>query len=254
MEGAAEATAARVEALCGSMLPLERVRHEEAAVAEALVRLRRAGAQMLQQEQQGAQQARWTSLFRAVASRDYGPLIWISFIGSLGFIGMESVFSLFGNRRFGFGLTETGLVFVFIGVFAAIVQGGLVHRLTKRVGEWPVLRAGLWLTAVSLLLMGFTTELWALFPVLVLLALGSGLTFPTISAIVSQRAPADDQGGILGVMASAGGLARLIAPIAATALFQEVGVGSPLIIGGLLFVGCGVLAATPLVRRPAVSA
>ncbi len=200
---------------------------------------------------QGAKQARWTSLFRAVASRDYGPLIWISFIGSLGFIGMESVFSLFGNRRFGFGLTETGLVFVFIGVFAAIVQGGLVHRLTKRVGEWPVLRAGLWLTAVSLLLMGFTTELWALFPVLVLLALGSGLTFPTISAIVSQRAPADDQGGILGVMASAGGLARLIAPIAATALFQEVGVGSPLIIGGLLFVGCGVLAATPLVRRPA---
>ncbi len=47
MEGAVEATSARVESLCGSMLPVERVRHEEAPVAEALNRLKRAGAQML---------------------------------------------------------------------------------------------------------------------------------------------------------------------------------------------------------------
>jgi hypothetical protein len=39
---------------------------------------------------------------------------------------------------------------------------------------------------------------------------------------------------MLGVLASAGGLARLIAPIAATIIFQEVGVGAPLIIGGAL--------------------
>ncbi len=202
---------------------------------------------------EGARQARWTALARAVASRDYGPLIWISFLGGLGFVAMESVFSLFGNRRFGFGLTETGLVFVFIGVFAAIVQGGLVHRLTVRLGEWTVLRAGLWLTAASLIALGFTTQLWLLFPVLAVVALGSGLTFPTVNAIVSQRAPDDDQGGILGVLASAGGLSRLIAPIAATVLFQEVGVGSPLVIGGLLFVACGIIAATPLVRRPAIA-
>jgi len=129
-----------------------------------------------------------------------------------------------------------------------------VHRLTSRVGEWPVLRAGLWMTAAALVMLGFTTQVWALFPVLVLLALGSGLTFPTVNAIVSQRAPAGDQGGILGVMASAGGLARLIAPIAATALFQEVGVGSPLFTGGMLFVACGLIAAMPMARRPSVAA
>lgn len=199
---------------------------------------------------EGARQSRWTALLRAVGSREFGPLIWISFLGSLGFVGMESVFALFGNRQFGFGLTATGLVFVFIGVFAAIVQGGLVHRLTDRLGEWPVLRGGLWLTAASLILLGINDQLWALFPILAMLALGSGLTFPTITALVSQRASAGDQGGMLGVLASAGGLARLVAPIAATALFQEVGIGSPLVIGGLLFVFCALFAATPLVRRP----
>lgn len=224
-----------------------------AALANFAVAWRRLPESRPRGSREGATQARWTALVRAVGSREYGPLIWIAFLGGLGFVGMESVFSLFGNRRFGFGLAETGLVFVFIGVFAAIVQGGLVHRVTQRMGEWPVLRAGLWITAASLILLGFTTELWALFPALALLALGSGLTFPTINAIVSRRAPADDQGGILGVMASAGGLSRLIAPIGATVLFQEVGVGSPLLVGGLLFVACGVLAATPLARRTAIA-
>ncbi|HWT07620.1 MAG TPA: molybdopterin-binding protein, partial [Roseomonas sp.] len=47
MEGAVEATAARVETLCGTMLPAERARHEEGPVAEALGRLKRAGAELL---------------------------------------------------------------------------------------------------------------------------------------------------------------------------------------------------------------
>ena len=196
----------------------------------------------------GAAQSRWSALGHAVASRDIGPLIWISFIASLGFVGMESVFALYGNHKFGFGLAQTGLIFMFIGVFAAIVQGGLAHRLTARMGEWPVLRAGLWLTAAALILLGLVDQVWALLPVLALLALGSGLTFPTLSALVSQRAPDAAQGGTLGVLASAGGLARLLAPIGATVLFQAVGISSPLIIGGLLFVVCGLMAASRLVR------
>ncbi|WP_198377335.1 NTP transferase domain-containing protein [Neoroseomonas rubea] len=47
MEGAVEATSARVEALHGTMLPVERVRHEEGSVSEALSRLKRAGAEIL---------------------------------------------------------------------------------------------------------------------------------------------------------------------------------------------------------------
>jgi molybdenum cofactor cytidylyltransferase len=47
MEGAVEATRTRVDALRGTLLPVERCRHEEATVAEALNRLRRAGAELL---------------------------------------------------------------------------------------------------------------------------------------------------------------------------------------------------------------
>ena len=47
MEGAVEATRDRVEALCGTLLPHERCRHETPAVSDALARLRRAGAEVL---------------------------------------------------------------------------------------------------------------------------------------------------------------------------------------------------------------
>lgn len=47
MEGAVEVTEARIEALMGTLLPVERVPHDTAATAAALDRLRRAGAEML---------------------------------------------------------------------------------------------------------------------------------------------------------------------------------------------------------------
>ena len=47
MEGAAEVTGARIAALNGSMLPVERVRHETPAIADALARLRKQGAELL---------------------------------------------------------------------------------------------------------------------------------------------------------------------------------------------------------------
>ena len=47
MVGAVEATSGRVEALCGTLLPPERCRHETGPVADALSRLRRAGAELL---------------------------------------------------------------------------------------------------------------------------------------------------------------------------------------------------------------
>jgi molybdenum cofactor cytidylyltransferase len=47
MEGAIEATRDRVEALCGSLLPPERTRHETQSISDALNRLRRAGAELL---------------------------------------------------------------------------------------------------------------------------------------------------------------------------------------------------------------
>lgn len=178
----------------------------------------------------------------ALARRRLAPLVWLSFVGTFGFVGMEATFALLGERRFDFGLVEIGLVFTFIGVVAAAVQGGLVRPVVRRFGEWPTLRAGLVMTAAALALLAVVEDLWALFPVLVLLALGSGLVFPTVTSLVSKRAPEGDQGGVLGLMASTGGLARVTSPVIATVLFEHVGVATPYVLGAALFGLCALYA------------
>jgi multidrug resistance protein len=167
-------------------------------------------------------------------------MVAITFLGTFAFVGMEQTFALFGERRFDFGFLETGLVFAYIGIVAAIVQGKAIHPLVSRFGEQTVMIAGICLTGLGLGLMAVTTNLWALFPVLALLA-ASGLVFPTVTAIVSRAVSEDDQGGMLGLIASASGLARVIGPVTALALF-EADIPLPYLVGSGLFAVCLAIA------------
>ena len=105
------------------------------------------------------------------------PMITITFLGTFAFVGMEQTFALLGQARFDFGLVETGLVFTYIGIIVAVVQGKAIGPLVVRLGERRVMLTGLVLTGVALGLLAITTHLWALFPVMALLA-ASGLVFP----------------------------------------------------------------------------
>ena len=111
---------------------------------------------------------------RALASRELGPLVWLSFIATFAFVAMESTFALFRERRFDYGAVEIGALFVFIGVMAAVAQGLLVGRLVERFGEVRVMIAGLVGTAAGLLLVGVSESLWALLPGLAVLAVALG--------------------------------------------------------------------------------
>ncbi len=176
----------------------------------------------------------------AIRRPEIVAMLLITFIGTFAFVGMEQTFALFGERRFDFGFLETGLIFAYIGVVVAVVQGKGIGPLVARYGEWPVLIAGIVITAAGLGLMAITTNVWALLPVTALLA-GSGLVFPTVTAIVSKLVSDDDQGGMLGLVASASGLARVAGPVTALALF-DLDVPLPYIVGAVLFGVCLLIA------------
>jgi DHA1 family tetracycline resistance protein-like MFS transporter len=183
---------------------------------------------------------------RALTDGRLAPLVWLSFLGTFAFVAMEATFALFAERRLGFGLEETGLVFAYIGIVAAVVQGGLVGRIVRRYGEARVLLVGLILTAVALGLLGACHHLWELLPTLLLLAAASGLAFPTVTSLFSRRVGDDEQGGMLGLLASVGGLARIGAPPLATVLLQHVGLAAPYVMGAAVFAACTALAAGSL--------
>ncbi len=188
----------------------------------------------------------------AAGNTQISSMLAITFLGTFAFVGMETTFALLGERRFDFGLVETGLVFAYIGVIVAAVQGKAIGPLVARYGEQRVLLAGLVVTGAALGLLAVTTELWLLFPVAALLA-ASGLVFPTVTSLVSKATGDADQGAMLGLVASASGLARIVGPLAAGVLF-EVDVPLPYIAGGGLFAVCLVIALRRSVRVEQVPA
>jgi DHA1 family tetracycline resistance protein-like MFS transporter len=160
-------------------------------------------------------------------------LIVVAFIGVVAFSGFEATFALLANHRFGLQLSSTAAVFAGIGVVLVIVQGGLVGPVTQRLGETGTIRFGLLANCVGLGVLAVDLGWPGLIIALLFLTVGQGLLTPTLSSAVAGRAGADT-GVWLGWQQSAGGLARVIGPLAAGALFQFMGVGWPYAVGAAL--------------------
>lgn len=164
----------------------------------------------------------------------------VAFVSLCAFSAFEATFALFGERRLGLRLASTGVVFTIIGVLIAIVNGGLVAPAVRRFGEPGTLRIGLVLNACGLAILPFVGSWLALAPALVLLTTGQGLVTPTLSATVAGRVSDDRRGEALGAQQSAGGLARVVGPVAGGFAFEHLGVGAPYL-GGVVLLLVGVV-------------
>jgi MFS family permease len=175
-----------------------------------------------------------------------------SVLGTLGFSGFEATFSLFGGERFNLTVGSSAMVFLFVGVILTVVQGGLIGPLTQRFGSRALVRVGLPLNAVGLVVLAYTSNMqWAmLFGAMVLVSVGQGIVSPSSTSLVAEAAPPDRRGEALGYQQSAGAFARIAGPIIAGALFDHAGIGSPYLVGGILFMAA--LGAVWSVTRPIV--
>lgn len=178
----------------------------------------------------------------AVAERDVRPLLLAIFLLNLAFAGLQSNFPLYSSERFGWDAAANGLFFAFVGLCAVLTQGVLLGRLQPLVGEPALVVAGLALMAVCLGLTAVAPAAWALYPLVGLMALGTGLAIPSITSIVSRRAGEGRQGVVMGGIQSILSATLVIGPALAGLLFDALGPGAPYLSGGLL-AGAAFLAA-----------
>jgi MFS transporter, DHA1 family, tetracycline resistance protein len=187
--------------------------------------------------------------FVGLATRKHPPailrLLEINLLYTLAFAAMEAMFPLFSEHTFGWKATQNAYIFVYVGVIMVIMQGGLVGRLAKRWGVHAVLLAGLVLLAAGLLLLPLGTRLTMLLWATGLLSAGSGMVAAAGSTLASLATPGTTQGQTLSLIQSAGGLARIIGPVAAGALYTLAGAGAPFEVGGLL-ICLAVVVALPM--------
>jgi MFS family permease len=165
-------------------------------------------------------------------------MLLIFFFSMMAFVMMETTFALYLNALFGYTQFQVGLLFALAGLTIAIVQGGLVGRLTKKFGEWPLVILGPVLVTCAMLLLAeqnWHAMVWLMFPTIILNATGRSLQTPTLSALISHTSDPKQQGTVFGLFHMLGSLSRVIGPVVATGIYTKHHAGPYFLAGAITF-------------------
>lgn len=162
----------------------------------------------------------WRRLPKLVTGGGPGLMFGQAFLLTAAFAVLETTFALLAAGRFGYRPGGIGGLLAYTGFLQALTQGYLVGRLTRRLREEHLIRAGALLMGLGMAMLGLTWSRVLLFVALALLALGYGLASPAIASLISKRTAAAAQGQVLGLNQSALSLARIFGPLLGGSLFQ----------------------------------
>jgi DHA1 family tetracycline resistance protein-like MFS transporter len=186
-------------------------------------------------------------------------LLAISFCVMAAFVMMESTISLFLNRVFGWQQLGVGLYFLWAGVVIVIVQGGLIGRLTKKLGDWPLCIAGPFLVAIGmamLVVVGHVSPLNAFGLAIAILFIGgainaTGRSFqqPTMSSLVSKFSDPRQHGVVFGLYQGLGSLARVAGPVVGGLAYPYMRNTAQFVVAGVIAIAMGMW--TFALRQPA---
>jgi predicted MFS family arabinose efflux permease len=189
---------------------------------------------------------------RALKRPGMPHLLGIAILAMSGFAMMEGTFSLLANARFAFGQKEVGWLFAYIGILITLYQGGLVRVVSKRVPERAAMAIGLSAMALGLYALPSASWMWPFLLIMVPVSWGSGMNATATYAQASRLTPADEQGGVFGVMNAMQGLGRIFGPLLGTLVFAKAGYRAPYLVAAACMALALVLAL--LLPRPTESA
>lgn len=165
-----------------------------------------------------------------------GLLIGVFFLINLSFSAMQGVFALWNLDTFGWGATETGYLFAYIGVLSVIFQLFVLPRAVRAFGEKTVFKASIPILALGLLGIPLSIHIGILLIACGLLVLGNALANPTIQSISSENVKKEEYGQTLGILQSSASLGRIFGPILAGQIYMTISKDAPFVAAGMVMV------------------
>lgn len=124
----------------------------------------------------------------------------------------SAVFVLYAGHRYGWSPGTVGVLLALAGALDMGVQGMLVGRVVKRIGDRATMILGLFGGAAGLACMGLAPSGWAFAAALLPNALW-GLAMPTLLSLMTQRVSESEQGQLQGANMSVASVAGVLSPL-----------------------------------------
>ncbi len=123
-----------------------------------------------------------------------------------------TVFALYVQRALHGGPQLASWLIAGCGAAGGLTLLAAVGPLAKRLGDAKVAQLGIGLSIVAYAGMGFAHQLWSFCIILVIWSAGASCVEPTLSALLSKRAPAKERGAALGFNDAMSNVALMAAP------------------------------------------
>jgi MFS transporter, DHA1 family, tetracycline resistance protein len=184
------------------------------------------------------------------------------FFAFLAHDAIPNTWVLYTTYRFNFDERAIGVSLAIVGAASLVVNGVLVGRVVKRLGEYNTLLAGLGFGVVSELLFAFAPTTWLLLGALPIYSL-AGLSGGPFQSIASREVLPNAQGQLQGALTALRSMVTLVTPGLYTGTFAlfvgplaGIGLpGAPYLLSAILMAATVVLvlrSATTL-RQPAAA-
>ena len=148
-----------------------------------------------------------------------------------------------------FGPEQVGYTWAYAGFLGIFLQGPALGKLVKRFGESTLNRVGFAAYTVGYVVLAFCYSIPVLIAATTALALGS-LVRPTLTSMITQAAPREEQGVVLGLTQSLTSIAQITGPPLAGFLIQhELLSGWGCTAAAVTFLGLMIASRTVPVRK-----
>lgn len=153
------------------------------------------------------------------AHRGLFGLAMVIFLGQFAHVVLPSIVVLYAGYRYGWDVRTVGAMLAVVGVCTMIVQGGLIGRINKALGERRTLLLGTGCGVLAFAIFGLAPNGWAFMAGVPVMAFW-GLAGPACQSLMTRKVGPSEQGRLQGANNSLNGVANIIGPYVFTAVFR----------------------------------
>jgi MFS transporter, DHA1 family, tetracycline resistance protein len=182
-------------------------------------------------------------------SRPLALLLIANYMYTFAIVNMQVASILLWKEYFSASDEQVGYIFAYVGIWSAIVQGGLISKLTKKIGEHKLFLWGHIFTFVGVFFVPFapSNSLFSIgLFILFFFAIGTSLAAPINISMLSLYSYKEKQGQIMGLNQSVNSFARIMGPFSGSILYG-MDFHAPYIVAGVILI-LGTLIAADLFK------
>ncbi len=188
------------------------------------------------------------SLYEALFAPLTGIILAISFLATLALQTFVLGFQTFTVDILRLSTTQIGFLFAAFGMAQIIMQAvGLRLLLANISSKKKILLGSLGLCVMAMFLMALTSSFLPFVATFVIYMFSSAPQLPILSALLSERTKAEDQGGVMGIQQSYISLGQIAGPLLGGAI-AAISIHGVFFAAGVMFV-FGIIA-TQWLREP----